>query len=313
MWKLPTIIETPFVRKFESRFRVFTLPGFDGIPFYDVLKFLINELKDNTIVTRAQAIAFSFFLAVFPFILFTFTLIPYLPIPNFQKNLIILLSDVLPTQSSMEFIKTNIFDVINKPRFGLLSFGFITALYLSTNGVITMTRSFDKTYDIYNRRNFLHQRWVALKLTLLLFLLFTASIIVIIVGGIFTKWLLDIFGFLDALSTFLVLGFKYIVVFFLFLYATSLIYYYGPAVKKKWKFITPGSILATFLSILISVLFSYYVKNFANYNKIYGSLGTVIILQVWFYLNSLVLLIGFELNASIYYHKGLKDSKTPKF
>ena len=307
MWKLPEFIDIPIVRKFESRFRVFTLPGFDGIPFYDVLLFFVKEMKNNTIVTRAQAIAFSFFLAVFPFILFAFTLIPYLPIPNFQKNLIILLSDILPNQQSMEFIKTNIFDVINNPRFGILSFGIITAIYLSSNGVITMMRSFDKAYHNYGRRNFFHQRWVALKLTFLLFFIFTASLIVIIVGGIFTKWLLHIFGFLSFASTVLVLGFKYVVVFFLFLYAISVIYYYGPAVKNKWKFITPGSILATFLSILISIIFSYYLKNFANYNKIYGSLGTVIILQIWFYINSLVLLIGFELNASIYYHKGLKE------
>ena len=306
MWRLPAWLEFKMIRAFEYKFKKFTLPGLDGVAFYDVLMFFINELKDRTLVTRAQAIAFSFFLAVFPFILFAFTLIPYLPIPHLRNDLVKLINEVAPNERALDYLKSTIIDVINNPRFGLLSIGFISAIYLSTNGVITMMRSFDKNHDIYIRRTFLRERFIALKLTFLLFLVFTASIVIIIIGNLFVSWMSVHFWFLDDISKFIITLVRYSVIFLLFLYSISLIYYEGPAVAKKWRFITPGSYIATILSILISVGFSYYVKNFGNYNKIYGSLGTIIILQVWFYLNSLVLLIGFEINSSIYYNKSLK-------
>lgn len=306
MWRLPKWLEFKMVRAFEHKFKRFTLPGLDGVPFYDVLLFFINELKDRTLVTRAQAIAFSFFLAVFPFILFAFTLIPYLPIPHLRNDLVKLINEVAPNEHALDYLKLTIIDVIKNPRFGLLSIGFLSAIYLSTNGVITMMRSFDKNHDIYIRRTFIKERLIAFKLTLLLFLLFAASIVIIIIGNIIANWMNVHFWYLDSMSKFIITFVRYSVIFLLFLYAVSLIYYEGPAVAKKWKFITPGSYIATILSILISIGFSYYVKNFGNYNKIYGSLGTIIILQVWFYLNSLVLLIGFEINSSIYYNKSLK-------
>jgi membrane protein len=309
MWRLPSWLEFKLIRAFEHKFRIFTLPGLDGIPFYDVMTFFINELKDRTLVTRAQAIAYSFFLAVFPFILFAFTLIPYLPIPDLRNDLIQLIKELAPNEHSLDYLKDTIIDVIKNPRFGLLSIGFLSAIYLSTNGVITMMRSFDKSYDIYIRRSFLKEQIIALKLTFLLFLLFASSLIIIIIGGIISNWLTSKFWYLDDVSTFIITFIRYSVIILLFLYSISLIYYEGPAVTKKWKFITPGSWIATILSIIISIGFSYYVKNFGNYNKIYGSLGTIIILQIWFYLNSLVLLIGFEINASIYYNKSLKSTE----
>lgn len=309
MWKLPKWLEFKIIRSFEYKFKLFSLPGLDGIPFYDVLIFFINELKDRTLVTRAQAIAFSFFLAVFPFILFAFTLIPYLPIPHLRNDLIKLINEVAPNEHALDYLKGTIIDVIKNPRFGLLSIGFVSAVYLSTNGVVTMMRSFDKTHDIYVRRTFIKERIIALKLTLLLFLLFAASIVTIIIGGFVLNWTSTRLWFLDDMSKWIIAMARYLIIFLLFLYSISLIYYEGPAVTKKWKFITPGSLIATLLSILISLAFSYYVKNFGNYNKIYGSLGTIIILQVWFYLNSLVLLIGFEINSSIYYNKSLKDKR----
>lgn len=308
-WKTEILQKYPVLHHVERKFRTFTLPGFDKVPVYEVVAFFIQELKDNTIVTRAQAIAFSFFLAVFPAILFSFTLIPYLPIPHFQENLLMILKQVLPNHQSFDFVRSNITDVIRKPRFGLMSFGFISALFLSTNGMITMMRSFDKEHDIYRKRSFLQMRWVALKLTLLLFVLFVASVVTIIIGGTFMDWLFKNFIFLTGSGAVILKSLRYIIIFFLFLLGISLIYYEGPPVQEKWRFISAGSITATVLSILISLLFSYYVKNFGNYNKIYGSLGTIIILQVWFYLNSLVLLIGFELNASIYYNKSMKAKR----
>jgi len=309
MWRLLHFLQRkfPLLYAMERKIKRFTLPGFAKVPVFEVVIFFMAELKDNTMVTRAQAIAFSFFLAVFPAILFSFTLIPYLPINNLEANTMLLLKQVLPNQQSFEFMRANIIDVIHKPRFGLLSFGFISALYLSTNGVITMMRSFDKTYDIYTRRNFFHQRWIALKLTLLLFILLLSSVLVIIGGDVILEWIFNTFHFLSAFSQILLQTLRFTIIAALFLFAISMIYYYGPAVKEKWRFISAGSITATILSIFISIAFSYYVKHFANYNKVYGSLGTIIILQVWFYLNSLVLLIGFELNASIYYNKSLKE------
>lgn len=310
MWRLPSWLEFKIIRAFEHKFKRFTLPGLDGIPFYDVLVFFIEELKDRTLVTRAQAIAFSFFLAVFPFILFAFTLIPYLPIPHLRDSLIKLVMDIAPNEHALDYLKETIVDVVKNPRFGLLSIGFISAIYLSTNGVITLMRSFDKNHDIYIRRSFIKERIIALKLTFLLFLLFAVSIVVIILGSVFINATSTRLWFLDGVSSIIIHLVRYVILFLMFLYAISLIYFEGPAVAKKWKFLSPGSYVATFLSILISVVFSYYVKNFGNYNKIYGSLGTIIILQVWFYLNALVLLIGFEINSSIYYNQSLRSKRS---
>ncbi len=279
----------------------FTLPGFDKIPVFIVLKFIASELRKDLIPTRARSIAYSFFIAFFPGMIFLLTLLPYIPLEGVQAHFFSIINEVVPDKVVNSFILTTVDDLINQPREGLLSFGALLTFYFATQGVVSMILSFNKTYSIYTDRNFLTLRWVALKLTILLFFMFVISIVVLIAG----EGLINLFlGYVEIKSfwvNILLNALRYIIILILFFVSISTIYYYGPSVKKKWKFVTPGSSLATIGSIVASVVFSNYINGFEKYNTIYGIFGSIILFLGWLYLNSFVLLIGFELNAAIYY------------
>ncbi len=272
------------------------LPGFKGIPLFDVIRFFIAQVRKIGFTERASAIAFNFTMAIPPAVIFLFTLLPYLPIPkDFVQQMFGLIRDVVPGEKNNEGVIKFLSDMLNKPRTGLLSTGFVLALFFSSNAVMGIMRSFDKNYIGFRKRKGLHQRWVALRLTFILFILFFLSIIVLIMQGAVLRWL----GVKDSTTISIIHNLRWVVIIFLFFFAISFIYRYAPAVHKRWKLINPGSILATFLMILFTAGFSYYVSNFSNYNELYGSISTVLILMLLIYFNSLVLLIGFELNVSI--------------
>jgi len=289
-----------------ERAKEFTLPGFDSVPIYEVLVFLRNEIRRNVISMRAKAIAFTFFLALFPALIFLFTLIPYIPIPGLQNNLISFIQDLLPTDTFALLEKT-IRGVIQEQRGGLLSIGLLLSLFVSTNGVMAMMESFDKSYAVFVQRSAIEKRWVALKLTIVIFFLLVISIITIVEGNLMLKLLLKTFHILTPFNFILFSTLKWFIILLLFFNSISFIYYYGPAVKKKFRFISAGSTLATALVILISIGFSYFVNNFGQYNRFYGSIGTIIALQIYIYLNAFALLLGFELNASIAINKNLRE------
>ncbi|MEZ4916292.1 MAG: YihY/virulence factor BrkB family protein [Chitinophagales bacterium] len=290
-----------------NKAKEFTLPGFDGIPVFVVVKFIFKELRKDLIPTRARSIAYSFFVAFFPAIIFLLTLLPYIPLEGFEKEFIALINDIVPDKVVNNFILGTMDDLINKPRGGLLSLGAFLAFYFSTQGVVSIIMSFNKTYSIYNRRNFIAIRWVALKLTFILLFLFLTSVSLLIVG----QNLLDaIMQTLNIRSFWVNVAFnflRYSTIIILFFVSFSTIYYYGPATKKKWKFITPGSTLATIISIISSLIFSNYISGFDRYNTIYGIFGSIILFLGWVYVNAFVLLIGFELNAAIYYKSIYQD------
>lgn len=279
----------------------FTLPGFDGIPVWKVLKFIGEEVKKDLIPTRARSIAYSFFLAFFPGMIFLLTLLPYIPLDNFQAQFIELINEFVPDKVVNSFITTTLDDLINKPREGLLSFGALLTLYFATQGVLSIIMSFNKSYSMYVFRSFFVRQWVALKLTVLLFFLFIISI-VLLIGG---EWFISLFlQYIEVKSLFvnwMLNIMRYVTILLLFFVSISTIYFYGPAVKKQWKFVTPGSSLATLGSIIASLIFSNYISGFDKYNTIYGIFGSIILFLGWLYANAFVLLIGFELNAAIYY------------
>lgn len=298
----------PFIGETIEKAKDVSLPGLDEVPVYDVVVFFIKEIKKDVITVRAQSIAFSFFLALFPSIIFIFTLIPYIPIDNIQENLISILSEVMP-ENAFQFVDQTITDLVKNERGGLLSLGFFLALFFSSNGVLGIMSSFNKSLATFEQRNPLVQRWVAIKLTVLLFVLLISSITLIVGGNFLLTWLLELFHRLNKFNFILFSALKYMVIMFLFFMTISTIYYYAPATTKKWKFMSTGSTIAALLMILTSVIFSYFVNNFGSYNRIYGSLGTIMALQIWIYLNSFILLIGFELNASIDYNKRLLNEE----
>lgn len=276
-----------------------SIPFFDEVPVYDVALFFWRSIVDGAITTRASAIAFSFFIAVFPFIIFLFTLIPYIPINNFQDELFIIIQQLVP-ESTFTTIETTVNDIITRPRGNLLSFGFLAALIFSTNGLASMMSAFDATIHQINRRSWLSQRLAATYLLIILSVLLTIAIALLTGGQKLIRYLDSEHIIRDDFLVILLTIGKWIIVVGLFFFAYSFLYYFAPAKKSKWRFISAGGSLATLLSIVAFYGFTYYINNFSQYNTLYGSIGTLLILLLLMYVMSLILLIGFELNASIY-------------
>jgi membrane protein len=236
-------------------------------------------------------------------------LIPYLPISEqFVNQLFSLIKDIMPGEKSGGGLIKFLNDILNKPRHGLLSTGFLLAMFFSSNAVMGIMRSFDRNYIGFTKRKDLHERMVALRLTFILFILFFITIAALIMQGSVLRWL----GVTNKIAIWIVENFRWILIVLLFFFAISFIYRYAPSVHKRWKLVNPGSILATFLMILFTAGFSYWVSNFSNYNELYGSISTVLILMLLIYFNSLVLLIGFELNVSINSLKHEVDERNKK-
>ena len=283
------------------------LPGFQGIPLYDVLKFFFQQIRKVGITERAAAISFNCVMAIPPIIIFLCTLIPYLPISNeFIRQLHGLIRDVIPGEKNNSAIIKFIDDIIKKPKNDLLSLGFLLALFYSSNAVLGIMRAFDKNYLGFKKRKMVRRRLTALQLTSVLFVLMFASLLVLIMQSSVLK----LFGLKNVLVRQIIGYARWVVIVFLFFGSVSFIYRYAPFVHKRWKLINPGCILATTLMLLFTVFFSYWVNNFSNYNKLYGSISTILILMLLIYFNSLVLLIGFELNVSITHIKHEADERS---
>jgi len=265
---------------------------------YDVADVLIRELKLDSITKRASYMAFNFTLSMFPTIIFLFTLIPYIPIPDLNENIINFLQDFMP-QEMFAATAGTIEDIVNIPRGGLLSVNFLFALILSTNGIMSLMDAFDKKYKTFRQRSYLKKRVIATLLTFALsFILLTA-----IASIFFGTYILDVLVFYEVVTeqfTYsLIVLLKYIAVIFLFLIATCAIYYYVPAMTDKWPFFSLGASVATMLIFLISWLFSLYVSIFDTYNHFYGSIGALVGLMIWLDFVSMILILGFEINVSI--------------
>ena len=295
---LDVIIETKaflFVKSLLSRI---VLPGFQGLPLWYVLSFFYQGLQHGFLGIRAAALSYNFFLAIFPAILFFFTLIPYLPIDSLTSEILQLMRDVMP-KDIYDVSSGTIVDIVSRKRTGLLSLVLITSLYFSSSGITSIINAFNSTYHMVERRKWWQQRLVSLSLTLMGFISIIATALLflfsdIAVAAIMNKKL----GAEGALQVILTIV-KYLFVVLMTSLGISTLYYYGPAKKTHYYFFSPGSIVATVLFLASSYGFSVYLTYFNSYNKLYGSIGTIILLLVWINLNAWVLLLGFELNAGI--------------
>lgn len=285
--------------KMKVRAEKVSFPFFGGVPLYDVALFFWRSIVDGAITTRASAIAFSFFIAFFPSLIFIFTLIPYIPIDNFQYELLAIIEQIVPG-STYTTIEGTVTDIITQPRGGLLSLGFFLALIFATNGLASMMSAFDATIHSIYRRTWISQRLAAIVLLFILLILLSIAIFLLTGGQNFIEFLdrKDIIQ--DKLVVYLLIIGKWIITVALFFFAYAFLYYMAPAKKTKWRFISAGGSLATILSIITLIGFTYYINNFGQYNKLYGSIGTLLIILLLMYIMSLILLVGFELNASIY-------------
>ena len=276
--------------------------GFSGLSIYDVTIFFWKGLMEGAITTRASSLAFNFFLAFFPSIIVFLTLIPYIPVNGLQETLMELLNVVLPP-STNEITFNALDDIINNTRGGLLSIGFLLALYFSTNGINSLIEAFNASYHIRENRPIIQQRILSLGLTLLLSFMLIIAMGLIIFGKFAVSYLTE-YKLITQYAGELILYGKWFTILLVLWLGISVLFHLGPSIKSKWKLFTPGSILATLGIIITSIGFNYYINHFSQYNKIYGSIGTLMIILIWMYFNSIILLTGFELNASIANAKG---------
>jgi membrane protein len=279
--------------------KVHSLPGLKRIPLFYLVRFILKEIEDDAIVTRANSMSFSFFLAIFPSIIVLFTLLAYTPLyENFDSVLLTSIQQIMPGSAGKMLFKT-IEDIATIPRSGLLSFGFFLAIWFSSNGMMSMMSGLEKEYEgCFRQRGSFEKRLIAIELTFLLAMILVASVVFVILGNTILEF---IFQYIraDWFTRMSLFSFRWIVIFSLFYAGISTIYRFGAPTTPKITFFNPGALIATVLSILTSWFFSFYVDNFGNYNKVYGSIGTLIVLMVWIQLNSMILLIGFEINAAI--------------
>ena len=276
--------------------------GFSGLSIYDVTIFFWKGLMEGAITTRASSLAFNFFLAFFPSIIVFLTLIPYIPVIGLQETLMELLNVVLPP-STNEITFQALDDIINNTRGGLLSIGFLIALYFSTNGINSLIEAFNASYHIRENRPIIQQRILSLGLTLLLSFMLIIAMGLIIFGKFVVSYLTE-YKLITQYAGELILYGKWFTILLVLWLGISVLFHLGPSIKSNWKLFTPGSILATLGIIITSIGFNYYINHFSQYNKIYGSIGTLMIILIWMYFNSIILLTGFELNASISNAKG---------
>jgi len=281
-----------------SKAKRVTFPGLDGMAVYDVMVFFWRSIVDGALTTRASAIAFSFFVALFPAIIFLFTLIPYIPIANFQDELFLLMRDMVP-EGAFSAIEETVKDILTRQRGGLLSLGFFMALIFSTNGFASIMTAFDASLHSFERRTWVGQRLIALLLLAIMSVLLTITIALITSGQSFINYLVSRDILKDHFTIYALTVGKWVVILLLIFIANSFLYWLAPAKRTKWRFISAGGTLSTVLSIATFLGFSYYINHFGQYNKLYGSIGTLLVILLLMYLMSMILLIGFELNASI--------------
>lgn len=276
--------------------------------WYEFIQKMIHKVSGNDLSERAAAVSFNLILAVFPAVIFLFTLIPFIPINNLEAELMLLLQKTIPS-GTYETVDSTIRDIIGRQRSGVLSFGFLATIYASTNGMVALMSAFNSSNKIPDKRGFFRIRLIALGLTFTFGLAIILAIIGLLVGGIVTDYLLRFGIFNNVVFVYLLSIARYLVVFAVFVGVVSVIYKYGTDVNLKWAFVTPGSITASVLIVLTTFIFSYYLSNFGSYNKVYGSIGTLIALMIWINLIALLVVLGFEMNVSLYNLEGEKNPR----
>jgi membrane protein len=282
------------------------LPGSKGIVLYDVAAFFFRQVNKVGLVERASAISFNLIMALPAALLFLFSLVPYFPKPeNLKKEILNLLKDITPNSSTYKFVSDILTDLLDNQHAGVFSFGFLLLIFYASNAMLGVIRTFDKSIQEHKNRIFMHKRWRAIRLTLLLMILVLFALFALLVGKEQMLYLMkSVFHVKRGERAAWWNGWNAIrwsVIVCLLFYGIGIIYKFAPSVKKRWKLVSPGSLLATTLTLLTAVIFSYWVNNFSSFNKVYGSIGTMLVIMVLIYINSLILLIGFELNVSIAY------------
>ena len=293
-------------RPFLSLAKRIVLPGFQGISLYDTGVYFIKGAQQGSLPLRANAITYSFILAFVPAILFLFTLIPYIPVEGLQENILDIIEEIMPIKA-YELIHKTIEDIITRGQSGLLSVSFLLSIFYASSGIFAIMNAFNQTsHSIETRTNF-KKRIVSLLLVIIL------GMTVIISAGsmVFSSFIfykMEIQGIIgDNLTLFVLNAGQWLTILLTSMIAFSCIYYFAPAKRGIFHFFSPGSVLASFLSVIAFKIFVIFINQFSHVNTFYGSLGTLIVILMWINLTAFMLLIGFELNASIFEAKKNKS------
>ncbi len=291
----------PLVTNLVNLSKKIKLPGLGRFSLYHLLEIYGTGILKGSFSPRASSIAYSFFLALFPFLLLLLNLIPYIPIEGFQARFLMFVEALLPPQTN-QFFYPIIADIAVNPRAGLLSFVFFLSIFLSANGVNAIFSAFEYSYHVTINRTFLRQYLVALAVSVVLALLLLTSVGVILYG----EFIIHRFKNRAYIDNDVVwISFFQFLIFVIMIYVViATLYYFGTKEGRQSRFFSIGAVVTTILFLLTTYFFGIYINNFSNYNELYGSIGALLILMFYIWLNSNLLLLGFELNISI---RRLKD------
>lgn len=292
------IANSKTVQRIRSVSKKIILPGFEGQSLYVIALVFYQGIMKGALTTRASAISFNVFLAIFPTLIFLLSIIPLLPMENFQDRLLEAIAGVLPTDAHA-LLATTLEDLITHQHTAVFSIGFILTLYYSSNSVNTVLTCFNSSYHLQVQRNPVRQKLIALGLVIVLSSMLFVAIALSVGSDIMLGWMQSELVIVSKFSHVLYHLVRWIIVLFMFMMAVSILYNFGNK-AQKWKWVSAGATLTTIIFALASAAFAYYFDHFNSYNKLYGSLGTLILVLVWIQINAIILLIGFELNASIY-------------
>ena len=285
-------------RRLEALLRLVKVPGFGGVPLYDVLVYFIRGFTQVNLIDRAAAVAFYVFLALFPTILFLFTLLPYFPLQDVTHNVLEALHSILPP-GTYESVASTINQIMSIEHGGLMSIGLLLAFYFSTSAVSSFFRGFNMGDNEFGQVSFIKQQVYSIVVMLIFVLLLVVSVALIAAGQKILPIFFTKIHFYNGFVVFLLNLVRWLVVIFALLIAMSLLYHFGNPRSKKFKLFTPGSLLFTGMFIVGTILFNFYISNISTYNLLYGSIGGLIIFVIWIYFNCILILIGYELNKSI--------------
>jgi membrane protein len=285
------------VRRIISYLKGKHIPGYDEISWFAIIEFCIRWVDQRDMKMRARSLSFSFFLSLFPSAIFFFTLIAYLPFTK-THDILFFISQVVP-ENTFKIISSTINYILHHQRGSLLSVGFITAMYFSTNGFHSLMNLLNIYSNQKETRPFFKQRIVAFILAFTVSVALLIAVLLLTFGSRGIRLMNKLEYFPSHSTPILLSGLNYLIVIGICLTIVSTIYFWAPNKTRKFRFISPGSVFATISILLTSSVFSFYVNHFNSYNKVYGSIGAVIVVMMLIYINTYIILLGFELNVTI--------------
>ena len=301
-WTIKILRYPPIFRTLSAS-REISFPGFEGLTVWQVLRFFVIAISRGKIADRAAAVCFNLLLAVPPTLIVLISLVPYIPVENFNEKLLAYMTDFLPESAALQF--SNIYlDLMTREHNTFLSISFILALYYASNSMKSVLDGFERSVLMIKKMSAIRLQFMALGLLFLYTLLMAVAMALISLSDVIIRYL-ESFGVIndDVFVVFVSIA-KWVVVLLLFNFLVGILYNVGNPGRNRWRWFSPGATFATLGLIVVSLLFAWYVNNFGNYNRIYGSVGTILVVMLWLYFNIIVLLVGFELNASIVHIHG---------